>query len=265
MGETSKSNMLGLDPPDSSVRSAKKTAWRRRLGGIPGIRHIYRKYFDLHEQCVFLSRIARERYWRPEPLFDDYQEDYSHNVPAEQERYQLILGATKQLIGRWGDAIEIGCSKGLFTIKLAERCSSVFASDISPRACAATAERCAAFPNVKVARLDIQRDSIIGEYDLVFVMDTLVYVHGRARVESAISRLVRAIRPGGLLVFSDVCWSGNIENAWWQRWIPEGADHHISLISKRADMRLVSRHSHKHNNDPAYSYMDHMIAIFTKL
>jgi peptidoglycan/xylan/chitin deacetylase (PgdA/CDA1 family)/SAM-dependent methyltransferase len=247
------------------VKAGKiEPVWKAALRHVPGIKSLRRRYLSVWEQYIYLSRIARERYSSPEPLFDDYQEDYSHDAAPEQERYQIIVDEVTRLRSRWGDAIEIGCSKGLFTTKLASGCDSVLACDISPRACSLTAERCTKFPNVKVKRLDVQRDAIIGEYDLVFVMDTLAYVHGRRRLRRVISELTRAIRVGGMLVFSDVRWPENIQKAWWQRWIPEGADQHVATLNKRSDLRLIYQQFHHTNGQPNSSYMDHLIAIFVK-
>src|ERR1700733_5113198 len=111
MSEASESKPPKVQLQGSSEHAASpnKTVWRSQIGGIPGVKRLYRQYANIREQYLFLARIARETYGRPEPLFDDYQADYSHNMTAEQERYELILSAVEQSGGPWGDAIEIGC------------------------------------------------------------------------------------------------------------------------------------------------------------
>jgi SAM-dependent methyltransferase len=251
---------------DNTTRISRQPIWKAAVRRIPGVLHVRQRYFSIShsvwQQYQFLSRIARERYGSPEPLFDAYQDDYAHHRASEQERYKLILDAMRDRRTHWGNAIEIGCSKGLFTAHLATLCDSVLACDISPRACALTAECCAQLQNVTVTRLDVQRDPIVGEYDVVCVMDTLTYVHGRRRLQEVIDQLARAVRCGGILVFSDVCFPEYIQKALWQHWIPEGAAQHLTIMSKRSDLCLIYSQVHQSSGDHAYA--DHLIAILEK-
>jgi SAM-dependent methyltransferase len=241
---------------------SRQPIWKAAIRRIPGVVPAHRRYFliryNLMQQYQFLSRIAREKYGNPK-LYDAYQDDYAHDRPFEQDRYKLILDAMRAHRTHWGNALEIGCSKGLFTVDLATLCDSVLACDISPRACALTADRCAQSPNVRVKRLNIQSDSIVGEYDVVCIMDTLAYVHGRRTLQGVIGQLVCAVRLGGILVFSDVCWPEYIQKALWQHWIPEGAEQHVMILSKRSDLCLIYRHMHQ-----SPPYIDRLIAIFEK-
>jgi SAM-dependent methyltransferase len=247
---------------DNNNLISRQPIWKAVVRRIPGVLRVHRRYFSIRQnfrqQYQFLSRIAREKYGSPEQ-FDGYQDDYAHHRPLEQSRYKLILDAMRTHRRHWGNAIEIGCSKGLFTVDLATLCDSVLACDISPRACALTVERCAQLPNVRVKRLNVQSDSIVGEYDVVCIMDTLVYVHGRRTLQGVLGKLVRAIRRGGILVFSDNCWPEYIQKASWQHWIPEGAEQHLTILSKRSDLRLIYRHMHQ-----SPPHMDSLIAIFEK-
>jgi peptidoglycan/xylan/chitin deacetylase (PgdA/CDA1 family)/trans-aconitate methyltransferase len=253
-----------LSPFGRRVRSGKmEPMWKAAARRVPGIIRIRRTYLGLSEQWNFLSRVARERYAGHEALFDDYQEDYSHEAAPEQERYQIILDNVAGLCGsRWGNVLEIGCSKGSFTTRLAAVCDSIVACDISPRACNFTSDRCKDFANIKVRRLDIQRDTVMGQFDLVFVMDTLAYVHGRRRLAQTIRKLIQVIRPGGLLIFCEVCWPESIRDAWWQRWLPEGADAHLAALTNYRELTLLYEQRHRKSNEPLY--MDHLIAIFSK-
>jgi SAM-dependent methyltransferase len=251
---------------DNTTLISRRPIWKAAVRRIPGALHVRRRYFSIRQnvwqQYQFLSRISREKYGSPEPLFDAYQDDYSHDRAPEQERYKLILDAMQSRRTHWGNAIEIGCSKGLFTTELATLCDSVLACDISPRACALTAERCAQLQNVTVKCLDIQCDPIVGEYDVVCVMDTLAYVHGRHRLQQVIGKLARAVRCGGILVFSEVCFPEYIQKALWQRWIPEGAEQHLAIMSRRSDLCVISSQLHQSPGDHAYT--DHLIAILEK-
>jgi SAM-dependent methyltransferase len=182
---------------------------------------------------------------------------YIHEAAPEQDRYRRTLVAAEDCVGvdAWNDALEIGYSQGLFTRMLAERCKLVTACDISPSACQATSQRCADFPNVCVKQMDMQRDPIAGEYDLVFALDTLQYLHGRRRFEKVADKIVRATRRGGHLVFSGWRVCTEVREAWWQRWFPEGIDQHLTLLLRRSDLQLIRQEFHGNSEPPHIDYI----------
>jgi 2-polyprenyl-3-methyl-5-hydroxy-6-metoxy-1,4-benzoquinol methylase len=222
---------------------------------------------SLAVQARHLWMIARELFTRDQRLFDSMQTAYFHWAPPEQQRYESILEEVTSQLGTppWGDVLEVGCSLGSFTQDLARLCKSITSCDISEIACERTRQRCSTLTNVRVNRLDILREAIPGEYDLVFVMDVLEYVHGRTPLRRAIENVTQPIRPGGLLVFCDIRSPEPVRCAWWQRWLPEGADRIIVEFAQRPDLRLIRTRFHGNSDPPFSGWIDHLSAIFEKL
>jgi len=75
-------------------------------------------------------------------------------------------------------ALEVGCSEGAFTEKLATRAIArqVVGVDISSLAIARAKERCARFANVTFLQGNILESAPEGRFDLIFVMEILYYL-----------------------------------------------------------------------------------------
>ncbi len=165
-------------------------------------------------RVVNLFRFLREEIWfaawvwiAPRRFMDDAHRRGSWNFKTAegQEWHRRVLAAVAMRLGgeQWGDALELGCSEGVFTSYLAGRCRSVRACDISSVACAQAAQRCASYANVRVELLDLAKDDIPGQYDLVFAMDILSCIRGGQRLERAAKKLTNALREGGVLIYTD--------------------------------------------------------------
>lgn len=192
--------------------------------------------------------------------------------PANQHRHSRILTLVTNQIGgkRWGDALEIGCSEGVFTSHLGRRCRSVSACDISLVARTRAAERCAQYPNVRIDPLDLARDEIPGQYDLVFAMDILSCVRGRKRLAAAAAKLAKALRSDGLLVLSDCSMPLDIRHQWGShRWwgrrlaMMEGDDY-VKLLESHVGLRLVYREEYVPEGGRLSTSWDVFIALFKK-
>jgi SAM-dependent methyltransferase len=199
-------------------------------------------------------------------MFDDAHivKEWDFESPVEQERYRRVLFALDTLCPNGKDirALEIGCSEGTFTQKLGARCASVAACDLSPMARANAAKRCADFPHVEIRPLDLERDPIQGTFDWVFAMDILEYVHGRDRLARVAEKLALATRDDGLLIVSACRLPEELRNAWWQRWIPDGADAVVDFLSSRCDLRLLHKEFYPNHDNQISGYPQHMIALF---
>jgi SAM-dependent methyltransferase len=100
-----------------------------------------------------------------EALYDQSEDPWSFATSAyEREKYDRSLAALQQ---RYATALEIGCSIGVFTRGLAERCGDLLAIDISDRALDRARKRCAALPQVRFARAEFPRDVPGTSFDLV--------------------------------------------------------------------------------------------------
>jgi predicted TPR repeat methyltransferase len=192
--------------------------------------------------------------------------NFENSVEREWQRHALAVIANQIGRERWGDALEIGCSEGVFTAELAQRCLSVTGYDISPVGLARAAERCGSYVNVRVGRLDVARDEIPGQYDLVFAMDVLWFVVGRKRRASIAPSLARAVRNGGLLVFSDSRMPKWIRHPFWSLFFPMGADTWAKLLESVHGLTVVYKESYAYasKGQSIPGYWDKLFVIFRK-
>lgn len=158
--------------------------------------------------------------------------------PYELGRYQSMLEHVPQ--GRFAAAFEPGCSIGVFTAQLAERCEHVLAVDISVVAVERCRERCADLRNVDVAVADLEPPPGRG-FDLV-VLSEVGYYSTRAALANTMDCVSDAVRPQGRVIAL--------------HWIGESSDHTISgdevhetigtalRTWRHSVARRVSDHSH---------------------
>jgi len=189
--------------------------------------------------------------------------NFANAVEREWQRHALAVLANQLGNQQWGHTLEIGCSEGVFTAQLAQRCLSVTAYDISPVAVTRAAERCGTHANVQVGRLDVAHDEILGQYDLVFVMDVLWLVVGRKRKLSIAPKLTRALRDGGLLIFSDSRMPKWIRHPFWSFLLPSGADEWASLLERSPELTVVHKECYVPSNKSP-GYWDKLFVLFRK-
>jgi SAM-dependent methyltransferase len=109
-------------------------------------------------------------------------------------KYRASLAALPRR--RYREALELGCSIGVFTEMLAPRCERLLAVDVSPDAVARAAARCARFPHVRFAVCDVATEIPRGRYDLIAFCELGFYFapHDLARIRT---RIAAALEPGG--------------------------------------------------------------------
>lgn len=190
--------------------------------------------------------------------------EWDFESPVEQERYRRVLRviARSYSAGAGVQALEVGCSEGAFTEKLAACCDSVVACDMSPLARSAAAKRCAELPGVRVEPFDLEKDVIHGTFDWVFAMDVLEYVHGHDRLGRVTEKLARAVKRNGLLIVSVCRLPGELRGAWWMGWVPDGADAVIKFMDGRSGLRLAHQEYYPENEQQIPGYPQHIIALF---
>ena len=195
---------------------------------------------------------------------------WSFERPAARQWHSRVLAVVEGQVceRKWGDALEIGCSEGVFTSNLSRRCRSVDAYDISPVARARAAERCAHCPNVRIGALDLATDDISGRYDLVFAMDVLSCIRGRKRLVSAVARLVSSLKTDGLLIVTDTSIPLDIRDfwgsrRWWRRWLAMmDSNEYVELLESTLRLRLVYREDYLPEGAQAKDCWDAFIALF---
>ena len=235
--------------------------WKPVLRRVPGLASTYRL-------TKFLSRSAYLRWWLDGQARADraYRLGlWKYDLPRVLERYRLVLSAVGSRLGAetWGDALEMGCAEGAFTVELAPRCRSVTACDISPVACARAAERCAHYSNVRVQQLNVIREPVAGKYDMAFLMEVLEAIRGRKQIEEVVGKMAGALRSGGILVFCDYRLPPAIRSDWWSRWILEGGDNLAAFIGSNFGLQLVHQEIYA-GGQGIPEYTGHVIALFEK-
>lgn len=115
----------------------------------------------------------------------------------EQRKYAVTLAALPER--RYGSAYEPGCSIGVLTALLAERCDALLASDGSAAAVELARGRLAGQPNVQVEQRWLPDEWPTGSYDLV-VLSELLYFLDSDDLDAVLADAVAAVAPGGTLV-----------------------------------------------------------------
>ena len=96
-------------------------------------------------------------------------------------------------------ALEVGCSIGVLTAQLAQRCDRVLAVDVAEAALAQARVACAAFPGVGLRRSRIPREWPDGRYDLILFSEVLYYLD-RDDVRRTAARACDSLAPGGTVL-----------------------------------------------------------------
>jgi SAM-dependent methyltransferase len=157
-------------------------------------------------------------YARDEDPWDLATSDY------ERRKYDATLGAVADLapIGR---ALEVGCSVGVLTARLAPLCRELVAVDCSAAAVARARARLDGAPGVAVERRCLPDDTPAGPFDLILCSEVLYYWDA-ALLREGLAGLRAALAPGGALLA--VHWRGPV------RHYPMGGDDvHRLLLAER--------------------------------
>lgn len=91
----------------------------------------------------------------------------------ERARYADTLENLPKV--RYRNALEIGCSIGVFTGQLATRCEALLSVDVSESALRQARERCNHLSNVRFDRLQIPQQHPQGSFDLIVVSEVAYY------------------------------------------------------------------------------------------
>ncbi len=118
--------------------------------------------------------------------------------PYERAKYEHTLAAMGEG-RRFGRALEAGCSIGVLTELLADRCNELLAVDVSPLAVGRARERLAHLPHVRVETRALPEELPGGPFDLILCSEVLYYWDAEL-LESAAPRLAGALAAGGSLV-----------------------------------------------------------------
>ncbi len=149
-------------------------------------------------------------FWSDEPIAESLPPRYFSRIYArqsdpwkfasseyERQKYDVTLAS---LPGpRYQNALEIGCSIGVLTSRLAQRTHHLLAVDVSDRALEQARQRCAQFPHVSFQKLQVPQQMPEGTFDLVVVSE-VAYYWRQADLELAADRIAAQQQPGAHLI-----------------------------------------------------------------
>lgn len=151
----------------------------------------------------------------------------------ERGKYQTTL---ESIDDYYQSGLEIGCSIGVFTQTLAQRCSRLLAIDVSDRALRQARERCAYLPQVRFQRLALPRELPSGGFDLI-VLSEVGYYWTISDLDRFICWVPEVLWPGGLCTL--VHWTGQTD---YPLTGDEVHDHFLEATQGFLQPRLSRRH-----------------------
>jgi predicted TPR repeat methyltransferase len=115
----------------------------------------------------------------------------------EQEKYEATLSAVGTK--RFQMALEVGCSIGVLTSRLAARCDKLIGLDFAPSAVAAARARCARLPGVKIEQMQVPRQWPESSFDLI-VFSEVLYFLDESDLRETCDRALGSLLPDGLIL-----------------------------------------------------------------
>lgn len=123
--------------------------------------------------------------------------------PYEQAKYRHTLDVLGD--GRFLSGLEVGCSIGILTRMLAERCEALLGVDIVEEPLAAARGRCADQPQVRFDKMQVPSAWPDARFDLV-VFSEVLYFLSAADIAQCGKHVRDTLLPGGIVVL--VNWLG---------------------------------------------------------
>ena len=173
--------------------------WRAGLGAFLVARHglLLGNLDRPAETAVTASPVWDRARW--ESLFAA-PDPWGYGSTYEQTKYRHTLELLPE--GAIGSALELACAEGHFTVQLAPHVGRLLAADIAAPALRRAAERCAGHEHVSFRQLDMRRDPLPGDFDLVVCSEVLYYIGDGADLARFARRLARAVKPGGHILLT---------------------------------------------------------------
>ena len=123
----------------------------------------------------------------------------------EREKYAHTLDALPA--PRFASALEVGCSIGVLTRALADRCDCLLSLDVAEVALAQARTRCADAPHVRFDLAQVPRDWPVeaGPFDLILLSEVLYYL-SLADIDAVAAACHASLAPGASVLL--VHWTG---------------------------------------------------------
>jgi SAM-dependent methyltransferase len=140
-------------------------------------------------------------------LYDDDADPWRlASSEYENAKYAATLAALPD--ARYKSALEVGCSIGVFTRMLVERCDALLAIDPAERALEAARRLCKAKSTVKFERMAAPDRWPQGAFDLI-ILSEVVYYFTRPQIARLAERVEATLRLRGHVIL--VHWLGETD------------------------------------------------------
>ena len=156
----------------------------------------------------------------------------------EAAKYDATLDALPQ--ERFVSGLEVGCSIGVLTARLASRCNELLALDVSEQALDQARNRCRDFPHVQFEKGQVPQDWPDGRFDLIVLSEVLYYLD-KDDLDRLATRACLSLVPGGTVLM--VHWLGETD-------YPLSGDVAVEHFTRRLERRPV--HSFRQAREPEY-------------
>jgi LmbE family N-acetylglucosaminyl deacetylase len=159
---------------EPAVKRRALAAYRSQITGVqPVLSANMREHFDADREFVMTSGDAIEQYL--EQTYARRDDPWSVQTRWYEQRKRALTLASLP-VARYGRALELGCSIGVLTAELAERCDELIAVDLSHAAVHRAQVRLAGRTGVEIRQLDIRVDIPPGPFDLVVISEVGYYL-----------------------------------------------------------------------------------------
>jgi SAM-dependent methyltransferase len=158
--------------------------------------------------------------------------------PYERGKYTDTLAALPR--PHYPRAFEIGCSIGVLTAQLAQRCDQLLSVDVSEAALAQARQRCADLPQVTLQRLQVPQEFPEGQFDLILLSE-VGYYWSKPDLARAADQMLAALPAGGQLLL--VHWTPVVPD------YPQTGDEVHEFFLDKARPGGPLRHVHGHHAD----------------
>lgn len=140
-------------------------------------------------------------------MYDQNPDPWNYaKSPYEQSKYDATCAAL--LSASYKSGIEVGCSVGVLSARLAQRCKSFLAVDIAPGAVRQASQRLATIPGAKARLAKVPQDWPQQQFDLIVLSEVLYYMTA-AELVSLAENIAASAVPGAECVL--VNWRGATE------------------------------------------------------
>jgi SAM-dependent methyltransferase len=225
---------LGSDWPWNKLRHGRLWRLLRRVKFLRTALYLAMEV----QRMLRESQTCSREVW--DQVFETHTDPWkSETSPVQRERF---IKQTEMLdAARDGSTfcrgLEIGCSEGLYTEVLADRCESLLVLEISRTVLARTQKRRRWSEQVRFDAFDFRLDDVPGTFDLIVVAGVLEYFSRPNTFVRMRAKLAAALRPDGYLLLETTRANPLLENSWWGRrlirgrWINVFVAEHPSLVT----------------------------------